>query len=378
MKVFSHLGIAAAAVLLSGCDAIRLPGMEETPQAAPETNPLPTQPVENADVVEPTEPISNEANEDENSEENNDSVEAFVPVEQPPSPENTVTQVISSLAELNARSCGLTRPEQETLTVAAMAGVDTVAEPRFGGATVNGLAASLASAPGIVKLEPRRLTSSGGVSSGHCGATRIAENWFITAAHCIDEDYDELRLVTGTETLSSPLAVPVSGTRAVCHAAYSGASGNYRNDIALIRVEPDTIETITQVPIAAYGATQKRLSPVTYPVAGMAGWGLTGFDQGLSNDLLAAELTITNAGPATINVASRNGAGPCIGDSGGPLYVAEEDGSKVVVGVLSVVEQNQSTGGFCEGEYGGRYTNLQGYTDWISDVISACDAGICE
>jgi secreted trypsin-like serine protease len=106
----------------------------------------------------------------------------------------------------------------------------------------------------------------------------------------------------------------------------------------------------------------------------MAGWGLTRFGGQLSNDLLATAIRITAVGPAAITVASHAGAGPCIGDSGGPLYVTEADGSKSVVGILSVVEQNRATGQFCAGDYNGRYTNLQGYTGWIDSVIALCES----
>lgn len=63
----------------------------------------------------------------------------------------------------------------------------------------------------------------------------------------------------------------------------------------------------------------------------------------------------------------------------GRSYVTEVDGSKTVVGILSVVEQNRTTGHFCEGEYNGRYTNLQGYADWITSVMVLCEAdqGAC-
>ena len=71
-------------------------------------------------------------------------------------------------------------------------------------------------------------------------------------------------------------------------------------------------------------------------------------------------------------MSSRENAGPCIGDSGGPLLIDEADGKPKVVGVLSVVEQNRLTGEFCKGTYNARYTNLQGYVGWIESVIGVC------
>ncbi|MDP1554393.1 MAG: trypsin-like serine protease, partial [Hyphomonas sp.] len=131
---------------------------------------------------------------------------------------------------------------------------------------------------------------------------------------------------------------------------------------------------IPSVPVARTGATRLTLAPANYPTGEMAGWGITHFGGQLSNELLKTALRITAVGPAAITVASQGGAGPCIGDSGGPLYVSEADGSRTLVGVLSVVEQNRATGQFCAGDYNGRYTNLQGYAGWIDSVIAFCEA----
>lgn len=278
-----------------------------------------------------------------------------------------------TLAELNAVKCGLVTETEDTPTIGMVAGATTVEEPRIGAAAVNALASQLASFPGIVKMEPRDITESGAVSSGHCGATRIANNWFVTAAHCVDKQYREIQLIAGSENIRSPVARTLLASDSICHGGYGGMGNGYANDIALIRLSDDALETLGDVPIANYSATQKALTPVNYETVDMAGWGITSFGGQLSNELLGATLTLDSAGPALINVSSRAGAGPCIGDSGGPLFVTEEDGTRTIVGVLSVVEQNRATGQFCAGDYKGRYTHVQGYTDWIQAVITACE-----
>lgn len=360
-------GIVSLAIV-TGCDAVQLPGVSDRQT---ETEPAP-------ETSEPVEATASQT-EDTVSEEIADTsaAEASETVEFPaetPAPLTEPSGAPSSLAAINAAICGEKQAVGETLTAAARAGVTSIEPPSFGTATVNGLSATLANFPGIVKLEPRKFLDSGAISSGHCSATRIARNWFVTAAHCVDDTYDELRLVTGSETLSSPLAVPVVASHSVCHSAYEGPRTGYANDVALLFVSDAEIENVTNVPISALADTDRTLTPSAYPTAEMAGWGLTGFDEGLSNELLSAQLSLASAGPAAIRVTSLNGAGPCIGDSGGPLFVTEQSGAKKVVGVLSVIEQSRTSGAFCDGDYGGRYTNLLGYKGWINDVIAACEA----
>lgn len=372
--------LGAAALVLSACDQVRLPSAdevlpvetgEETPVAAPDAGvaedvvaPVEDEVVEDESVVAPdtSEPRS----------------EAGVTVDVPQA--DPVVAQVTDLAVINAALCGLPiRPVGDSPTVAQATLAQAPDEDAIDIQAVNGTAVSLAAFPGLVKMEPKEMLPGGAIASGHCGATRIAENWFITAAHCLDDDYDEVVLITGVDNLTNPMAVRVNAVASVCHAAYGGAGGAYTNDIALVRVPEDEAAQLSALPIASFGDSARTLVPFNYAEADMAGWGITSFAGSLSNQLLTTRLEMTGTGPAAIGVASIEGAGPCIGDSGGPLYVTEEDGSRVVVGVLSVVEQNLTTGGFCEGEYGARYTNLQGYAHWISDVMTACDsgAGLC-
>jgi Trypsin len=279
-----------------------------------------------------------------------------------------------SLALLNAAHCALPEGAAPTPTVGAVAGATELEEPMAGVEVVNALAAPLSAFPGIVKLEPRRTEATGAVASGHCSAVRIRATWFLTAAHCIDQPYDELRVIGDAANLRSPAARITAASSAICHGGYLGTDNAYSNDIALLRLSPEQASALAAVPVARTGATAKALAPANYPAGEMAGWGLTRYTGHLSNDLMMSALKITAVGPAAITVASHGGAGPCIGDSGGPLYVSEADGSKTVVGILSVVEQNRATGRFCDGEYNGRFTNLQGYTGWIDSVIAFCEA----
>ncbi|MEL7231113.1 MAG: trypsin-like serine protease [Pseudomonadota bacterium] len=361
-----RLGLAAV-LLLGACDQVRFPSAEEVLPGGTATEDVVAEvkKEEPEDLVAPVEDITEPERPQDNTSEPD-------PVE-PPAP-------ITDLAAINATLCGLPiRPLGESPTVAEATLAQAPDEDSIDIQAVNGTAATLAAFPGLVKMEPKEILPGGAIASGHCGATRISETWFITAAHCLDDDYDEVTLITGVDNLANPMAVKVNAMSSICHAAYGGAGGAYVNDIALVRVPEDEAARLSAVPIARFGASDEALVPFNYETSDMAGWGITSFAGSLSNQLLTTRLEMTGTGPAAIGVASIDGAGPCIGDSGGPLYVTEESGERTVVGVLSVVEQNMITGGFCEGEYGARYTNVQGYLSWIEDVMAACDsgAGLC-
>jgi len=381
-----HLFTGAALIALfalPACDAVRLPGInpvsEDTADAAPVEETAQAEPdTLLADAATAT-TVEGETPTVDRSEAPGD--ESLV------SPESLVggdadlipAQVddagtAPTLAELNAAICGLPEGAPPTPTVGVVAGAYQLEEPAVEAEAVNALAASLINFPGIVKLEPVKPAEDGMVTTGHCSAVRIADHWLVTAAHCVDQPYEALRIIGTAENLRSPLAHTTEGEFAVCHGGYAGTANGYANDLALIRLSDEEVAALGDVPVAHFGNTSKPLAPANYPTGDMAGWGLTHFGGKLSNDLLSAKIRITGTGPSTIYVASQGGAGPCVGDSGGPLYVTEEDGTRTAVGVLSVVEQNRETGQFCAGDYNGRYTNLQGYSAWMGEVMALCDA----
>lgn len=398
----THYAYAGAALtlglILAGCDQVRLPGLNPaSPDPASkggdasggyteaDLQPTPAEiEAERAEAARKAEEAAAAAAEEMPAAgASREPGEAAASAPDAPSEEEArlapETALAATLGLVNASRCSLPAGAAPTPTVAMAAGATELEEPMAGTEAVNALAATLGAFPGIVKIEPRRAEPTGAVASGHCGAVRVARNWFVTAAHCIDEPFDEIRVIGEAANLRSPEAKRASAEYAVCHAGYQGTDNGYANDIALVHLSEDQVAGLGNVPVARFGATSRPLAPANYPIGEMAGWGLTRFDGQLSNDLLTTRLKITHAGPAAITVASDNGAGPCIGDSGGPLYVTEADGSKTAVGILSVVEQNRTTGHFCEGEYNGRYTNLQGYGDWITSVMALCDAdqGAC-
>lgn len=374
MKRIHLLAAASLAALLAACDQVRLPGVGEPAAEAPA--PASEDVPQDAEAAGPAGPADALPGEGETPTVDRDAPPTETAATATTADAATLAEPAapSRLSLYNAARCAQPEGAAPTPTVAAAAGVTELEEPMAGTEAVNALAATLAAFPGIVKLEPRRTEVNGLIASGHCSAVRIRANWFVTAAHCVDQPYDEIRVIGDAANLRSPEARITAAESAICHGGYLGTDNGYSNDIALLRLSAEQAAAIPGVPVARVGATALPFAPANYPTGEMAGWGLTRFGGQLSNDLLATAIRITAVGPAAITVASQAGAGPCIGDSGGPLYVTEADGSKSVVGILSVVEQNRATGQFCAGDYNGRYTNLQGYTGWIDSVIALCEA----
>ncbi|MFC7291177.1 S1 family peptidase [Hirschia litorea] len=361
MKITSILLAGIASLSLMGCDVLMMP--EGTPPPPPDQPPPP--PLEGDFEEFPALP------------------EEAVP---PAGDALETSQVYTDLAAINAVACTSVGTPVPTQTIAQIANASApqsaindatssnVVQPSVVGAVGGALSLSAIRAdfPGIVKLEPRKNISESSYSSGHCGATRISNNWFVTAAHCLDEQYDVTVLKVGHEKLDGPVVREVEADWAACHAAYGGQEGGLANDIALVHVTDETADSLVDIPIATLLASEDSLTPLTTPQAKMAGWGLTSPGGSLSTTLLGTYVDVKSVGPAIIKVGSIEGKGPCVGDSGGPLFVDSEQAQPVLWGVLSGVEKGENAA--CSGDYLARYTNLQGYTNWLNNVMMACSS----
>ncbi|MEO0465588.1 MAG: trypsin-like serine protease [Pseudomonadota bacterium] len=366
-------------VALASCDAVRIPGQDRdtgTPGGESVTQPAP--PSETPDTTVDPDPVIPEPD----------------PVSQiDPEPETQPAAIVTDLASINTVACGLelTEDAEPTITIAALntqlsndeddaPQAESLFQTSVAGAvTAVNFVQTLDAFPGIVKMQPVERMSPTEFASGHCGATRISDNWFITAAHCIEKPYDEIQFIAGTVNLDSlENATTFNGANAFCHSGYTGQDTSMVNDIALVRVDDDIVPALTSIPIASYGRPDELLSPVNYQTARMAGWGSTRHGSLPSDELLTTDLELVTASPGVILVKS-TGIGPCQGDSGGPLYVTEEDGQQTVVGVLSNVRA-PSTQVPCSGTYLSAYTNVGGYVDWVEALIAACEAndGLCD
>lgn len=213
-----------------------------------------------------------------------------------------------------------------------------------------------------------------------CTGTLIAKNILITAAHCMKDFADMLKIPSteliertrigfGTQVVNNDSDARVTfGTvkQVLIHPDYS--SGMVRNakrvpmpDLALILLNEDA--PATAIP-AALGLNLGHLIKSGTPLT-LAGYGLTsGVQKTLATQLMKVDVIITNpkvtSAQFSYDVVNKKSA--CMGDSGGPAYVKTEDGNLTIIGVTSWGDRTCTSLGV--------YTSIPAFSDFISDAMT--------
>ena len=226
--------------------------------------------------------------------------------------------------------------------------------------------------PGLVKVE--QILSRSGNQRNHCAATRIAEHWFLTANHCVQMRGTSRTVVDmliiapqGDVALDDAQIIPVKA--GMCHAAWYSPTGKFDDDIALLYVE-DT-KQLSAVDVPSLDIFEPHMPAHLLTGGVFAGWGKNGDNRFLQS----GSARITEVGETFILTDNRGEFSPCVGDSGGPLYV-DKEGAPHVVGVLSSVTRDG-----CPRYDKAFYMRLKTYADWIQTVMKVCvqdDKFVCD
>ncbi|XP_060037368.1 neutrophil elastase [Erinaceus europaeus] len=195
---------------------------------------------------------------------------------------------------------------------------------------------------------------------GHfCGATLIAPNFVMSAAHCVNNfNFQTVRVVLGAHNLAQrESSRQTFGVRRIFENGFNPTS--LRNDIVLLQLNGSAALN-ANVRVAQLPAQDQSVPAGTRCLA--MGWGRLGDNRPTPSVLQQLNVTVvTSLCPRTnlCTLVRRRRAGICFGDSGGPLLC-----NGVVHGIDSYIR-----GGCGSGFYPDAFAPVAQYADWISSVL---------
>ncbi|OMJ19415.1 Chymotrypsinogen B2 [Smittium culicis] len=244
---------------------------------------------------------------------------------------------------------------------------------------INGVPAKKAEYPFISQLY---VSSDKGVSFGFsCTGSLIADQYVVTAAHCIYDDDNkqiknsELYLNIGSDKLATSADIPKFYK--VTKIYTNNYISNNDMDIALLKLDKKVTESVA-TPVKVYPYKIFDNLPVD-----VAGFGVTNVQENkVSNQLMKTSISVSsssqckkfnprwinNSGPSVCSI-SQDGNDSCQGDSGGPM-VTKINNTNTLVGLTSWGQSMiQGSPVLCGDNTIAYYTRAAYFVIWIASII---------
>lgn len=204
-----------------------------------------------------------------------------------------------------------------------------------------------------------------------CGASLVATRFVVSAAHCVQQ-IAGITANLGAEDYHNPEETHAI-TGWVAHPQYNTRTLDYDFSVAKLDTEPEPCEHIGSIVMAA-PATNMEYSGM----ASTSGWGYTTqFQQSTPNLLQYTDIPLVSQKDCQavwdgvieitdrIQCAGGNSVSSCMGDSGGPLTIVDEQtGVTTLIGAVSWVQSN------CSPNYPGGYAKIASVREWIDQQIA--------
>lgn len=238
---------------------------------------------------------------------------------------------------------------------------------------VGGMSEEISSVPWLVGLMIHTEIVYNGelaVATEICGGGVFNSRWIITAAHCIEGDYNEIEVIAASDNLDSELAVRRTSQRAFIHAGYE--RNVLREDIGVIELSEPLPDYVPSAPWPE--EEQLRVIPEVTRVIGR-GFGLT--ETGLPSDTLKkVDLEVQDSTLRVIRVADGEGEveGLCQGDSGTPVEAVIPDGDGFIIGMVSYTEAVPGAANCSTPDFVAGVVSLEGYMDNIRSLVNFCSS----